>query len=62
MNRFKKLAHATYECKYHIVWYPKYRFRILRGEVGLDEEQSTRYVKEQLEQDRKMEERTLWDK
>ena len=34
MNRFKKLAHATYECKYHIVWCPKYRFRILRGDVG----------------------------
>ena len=35
MNRFKKLAHATYECKYHIVWCPKYRFRVLTGEVGL---------------------------
>ena len=144
MNRFKKLAHATYECKYHIVWCPKYRFRILKGDVGrsvcdlirqlcswrnleilagnvmhdhvhivltippkysvsetvgfvkgksaikmfdmyshlkqrywgrhfwakgycvstvgLDEEQITQYVRHQLEQDRKMEERKLWDK
>ena len=34
MSRFKKLAHATYECKYHLVWCPKYRFRVLRGDVG----------------------------
>ena len=23
-----------WECKYHVVWCPKYRFRILSGEVG----------------------------
>lgn len=34
MSRFKKLAHAVWECKYHVVWCPKYRFRILSGEVG----------------------------
>ena len=34
MSRFKKLAHATYECKYHLVWCPKYRFRVLTGDVG----------------------------
>lgn len=34
MSRFKKLAHAAYECKYHLVWCPKYRYRILQGEVG----------------------------
>ena len=34
MNRFKKLEHAVWQCKYHVVWCPKYRFRILRGEVG----------------------------
>jgi putative transposase len=25
MNRFKKLSHASWECKYHVVWIPKYR-------------------------------------
>jgi putative transposase len=30
--------------------------------VGLDEEQITQYVQHQLEQDKKMEERKLWDK
>lgn len=34
MSRFKKLAHAVWECKYHVVWCPKYRFRILSGKVG----------------------------
>ena len=62
MNRFKKLAHATYECKYHIVWCPKYRFRVLTGEVGLDEEQIKSYVKHQLETDKRMEQGKLWNK
>ncbi|WP_155321836.1 IS200/IS605 family transposase [Desulfosarcina ovata] len=34
MSNFNKLAHAVWECKYHIVWCPKYRFRILKGEIG----------------------------
>ena len=34
MNQFKKLSHAVWQCKYHVVWCPKYRFRILRGEIG----------------------------
>ena len=34
MKQFKRLAHAVWLCKYHIVWCPKYRFRVLQGEVG----------------------------
>ena len=34
MSTFRKLAHGVLECKYHVVWCPKYRFRILVGEVG----------------------------
>ena len=34
MSRFKKLSHALWHCQYHIVWVPKYRHRILGGEVG----------------------------
>ena len=33
MSRFRKLSHAIWHCEYHIVWTPKYRYRILRGEV-----------------------------
>jgi putative transposase len=34
MRQFKRLAHAVWECKYHVVWCPKYRFRILQGQLG----------------------------
>jgi len=34
MSRFRKLSHAIWHCQYHIVWTPKYRFRILSGPVG----------------------------
>ncbi len=32
-SKYKKLSHVVYKCDYHIVWTPKYRFRILFGEV-----------------------------
>ena len=34
MSDFKKLGHAVWQCKYHVVWCPKYRFQILEGKVG----------------------------
>jgi len=34
MKQFNKLAHAVLQCKYHIVWCPKYRYRILLGKIG----------------------------
>jgi putative transposase len=33
MSKYKKLSHVVYKCEYHIVWVPKYRFRILEGEI-----------------------------
>ena len=33
MNNFEKLAHAVWQCKYHIAFCPKYRFKILKGTV-----------------------------
>lgn len=33
-KRFKKLSHTIWYCKYHIVWCPKYRFRIFQGEIA----------------------------
>jgi putative transposase len=32
-RQFKKLAHSLYECKYHVVFCPKYRYKILQDEV-----------------------------
>ena len=34
MAKWKKLSHVVYQCSYHIVWCPKYRFRIMKGQVG----------------------------
>jgi len=31
MGKFRKLTHVFYKCEYHIVFTPKYRFRILNG-------------------------------
>ena len=41
MSNFKRLSHTIYQCKYHVVICPKYRFRIFEGEVG-------EYSKQQL--------------
>jgi len=51
VNQFKKLAHAVWQCKYHVIWCPKYRFRVLRGEIGL----SVRDIIKQLCEWRKIE-------
>jgi putative transposase len=34
MSRFQRLAHVIWHCQYHIVFVPKYHFRVLNGEVG----------------------------
>jgi putative transposase len=101
MSGVKKLAQAIWQCKYHIVWCPKYRFRILKGKVeksvkkiisqvyewkmleilelkkrywgrqfwakgycvstvGLNEGKIRKYVKWQLEKDKRMEQLKLW--
>jgi len=33
MSRFNKLSHVLWHCQYHIVWVPKYRYRVLTGAV-----------------------------
>lgn len=43
MSKYKKLSHVIYQCNYHILWCPKYRFRILEGAI-----------KELMEEDIKM--------
>jgi len=34
MAKWRKAAHVVYQCSYHIVWTPKYRYRILQGEIS----------------------------
>ena len=38
---FKRLSHSIYECKYHVVFCPKYRYRIFQDDVA-------EYVKQQI--------------
>ena len=42
-SRFRKLSHSLYECKYHIVFCPKYRYRIFKDAIG-------EYAKQQVYQ------------
>ena len=32
-KRFRRLSHTLYECKYHLIFCPKYRYRILKDEI-----------------------------
>ena len=40
-RQFKRLAHSLYECKYHVVFCPKYRYKIFQDEVS-------NYVEQQI--------------
>ena len=33
MSKYRQLTHVYYKCDYHIVFTPKYRFRILEGMI-----------------------------
>ena len=33
MSRYKKLSHVIYHHTFHVVWTPKYRYRILEGQI-----------------------------
>ena len=33
MSKYRKLSHVVFKCDYHIVWVPKYRFRVLKGAI-----------------------------
>jgi len=34
MSRFQKLSHVIWHCQYHIVWVPKYPYKVLKGKIG----------------------------
>lgn len=47
MSRFRKLSQTIWCCQYHIVWVPKYRFRILTDKVAEEVENCVRAFSEQ---------------
>ncbi len=36
MEHYESLQHTKWECKYHLVWIPKYRKRVLYGQLRKD--------------------------
>jgi len=49
MSRFMTLSQSIWHCQYHIVWAPKYRFRILTGNVAQEVENCIRSFSSQLD-------------
>ena len=39
MSRFNKLSQTLWHCQYHIVWCPKYRHRVFKGEIKEEAEE-----------------------
>ncbi|MCC6326818.1 MAG: IS200/IS605 family transposase [Candidatus Brocadia sp. AMX3] len=47
MSRFRKVSHTLWHCQYHILWTPKYRLRILTGQVAEEVNRCIRAFSEQ---------------
>ncbi|WP_338070312.1 IS200/IS605 family transposase [Bathymodiolus platifrons methanotrophic gill symbiont] len=48
MSRFRKLSHVVWHCQYHIMWVPKYRYRVLKDRVGFEISKTIRIFAERL--------------
>ena len=48
MSRFRKLSQTIWHCQYHIVWTPKYRYRMPTGDLTKEIENSVRGFSERL--------------
>ncbi|MDD4901497.1 MAG: IS200/IS605 family transposase [Patescibacteria group bacterium] len=35
LNKYRRQSHVTYDCRYHLVWVTKYRFRVIDPEVKM---------------------------
>ena len=46
MVKYRRQSHVVYHCNYHIVWVPKYRYRILEGIIKALLEQDIRMISE----------------
>ena len=47
MSRFMKLSQTLWHCQYHIIWAPKYRFRVLDGAIAVEVSNCIRAFSEQ---------------
>ena len=35
MKHYRKTSHVVYDIKYHICWVTKYRYKVLKGDIGI---------------------------
>jgi len=35
IDRYRRQSHATYDCRYHLVWITKYRFKIINKDIEI---------------------------
>ena len=35
LSKYRRQSHATYDCRYHIIWVTKYRFRVISPEIEI---------------------------
>lgn len=47
MSRFSKLSQPLWHCQYHIIWAPKYRYRMLEGKIATEVSNCIRAFSEQ---------------
>lgn len=48
MKNYNKLNHVTYDCNFHIIFTPKYRLKLLKGEIAEDLKIIIRELSEEL--------------
>ena len=48
MSRFRKLSQTIWHCQYHIIWVPKYRYRVLTGKIAREVDNCIRAFSEQM--------------
>ena len=48
MSRFRKLSQTIWHCQYHILWTPKYRYRVMAGGIAEEADTSIRTHTERL--------------
>ena len=76
MSRFPKLTQTIWPCQYHMVWVPKYRYRLLDGQIAIevgncisvfseqkecDSDMIRKYVKHQEQKEKRTEQKELFD-
>jgi len=46
---YRKSAHSVYDLKYHLVWVTKYRYKVLKGGIGIRTREIIRQICSQLD-------------